>query len=281
VAHLQKLRSGRLGGLVKIILLNASIFVSISAIMLSTCRIASAQSNDLPCNVIMRFGYDPYQGVTVWPKMPQSEMAPDDALVHEKENILIRYPSLLWRYINNLKPDAPIEPSLYTHLYIKSVERVEKLEGRPSYYVPSSELFHISIDVNTPAKLDRVASTYLSGRSKDEDVIFVSHKVWTKLKDITIAKVYLSPLVAKGSRTRTLSPLKFFMAYLDVFTGLKIEQNWFLARKFKQEIDDGCLNGQLADCSILNVARKLYSVERKLTSIANTNVDVIKLVCDA
>jgi hypothetical protein len=68
------------------------------------------------------------------------------------------------------------------------------------------------------------------------------------------------------------------MAYFDIFTNMKVSDNWLLAREFKFEVLSGCLVGSSVDCSLLEVGRELSRRINVLRNLGRT--DASSAVCD-
>jgi hypothetical protein len=218
----------------------------------------TAHSQSLPCEVILKYAYDPFRGVVSWEKFPKIGVPADDpfrAFLAEKGLPLAEK---IWRYLNRLSPETALEKTEHYAIGVKSIEGVDDILKNKSIFTPSIELLRISKDISSQEKLEATASIYLNKRIDAGAKLITSYVVQDRKDDSRLFVAFISP-VSKNIRRQPIEVEEFAASLFEVFTNLRIEDDWFLNRRFVEEYKSGCLDGNSARCDIFNLGREFYA----------------------
>ena len=223
------------------------------------CFTATSNSQTVPCEILLKYSYDQYRGLQFWEQFPKLEVIDDDPLQNYLSGVALPLADKIWRFLNRLPSDANIETTRNVAIRIRSVRDFASLPGDKSLYVPVSELLSISLDLNSKEKMERAASEYLAKRIEAGAKIITSFVFGVANSADKLHAGYMSPILSNIDLRQIDIPANELAAsFFELFTNIRISDNWFIWRQFAGEYSNDCLNDAKSSCRLLLLGRVIY-----------------------
>jgi hypothetical protein len=233
--------------------------------------ITTGKSQVAPCESLLKYSYDKYRGLHIWEKFPKIRIGNDDPLRDYLLTVAAPLSEKMWIFLNRLPSGADIETPPAFSIGVRSVRDESGLVGDKSFYVPVSELLSISLDLGNREKVNKAASQYLNSRVATGAKIITSFVYNAPNSSNKVA--YMSPILGNIDLDKiNISTNDLAASFFELFTNIRIEDNWFIARQFSEEYASGCLNEAKSSCRLLLLGRALYDHANDLKQDARSDV---------
>ncbi len=244
-----------------------SLIVCTFGLLLASMTASGAQK--LSCESILKDAYDRSRGLVVWddfPKLGALNRDPEGRFFVDRGGPLAE---AIWRFLNGINNDQKFRITSYFAVRLKSIKDVDELWGDKALYVPLS-----TISGSSPVSVEKIeiaAREVLKSRIDAGASIITSYNFDVREDGKLVRVAFVSPVI-KNTPPDSPSLSDLAVAFLEVFTNLRIEDSVALREEVTEEFSAGCLHNFSKQCVMFDIARNIYRHAGELKKKAREDV---------
>lgn len=251
-------------------------WLAVCSIGLLLVLVTASSAQKLSCESILKDAYDRSRGLVVWDDFPKIGIPIGDS---ERQFFVdggVPLAEAMWRFMNGISYDQTFHLTPYFAARVNSIKDVDELWGNKSLYVPFSK---ISGSSPVPAEqINLAARDVLKSRIDAGATIITSYNFDIQEQEggKALRVAFVSPVI-KNIPPSGLSFSDLAIAFLEVFTNLRIEDFSALRDEVTEEYSVGCLQKFSKQCVVFGIAKNMYRHASELRK--ETKVDVANEIC--
>jgi hypothetical protein len=247
------------------------IWLTICAVCLLLASVTASGAQKLSCESILKDAYDRTRGLVVWDDFPKL-----GALIRDPEGQYFvdrggPLAEAIWRFLNDISNDEKFRITSYFAMRLKSIKDVDELWGDKALYVPLSKISGSSRV--SDEKVEVAARQVLKSRIDAGSAIITSYNFDIREDGKVVRAAFVSPVI-KNTPPDGPSLSDLAVAFLEVFTNLRIEDSVVLREELTKEYSAGCLQKFSKQCVMFDIARNMYRHANKLKTKAREDVAI-------
>ena len=224
----------------------------------STTGWSQPNAESVPCEVLLSYSLDKRRGLNIWEKFPKIGVSTNDPTERFFVTKGAPMAEKLWRYLNGMPADAAITSTHHYGMRVRSVNKAGELLGKRFLYASMPELFNAS-NISSMDKIEEAAERYLNQKMDSGAKVITSSIFRVQESEAEFPVAFISPVKRNIVWDNNEVPMdQLAAAFFEIFTNLRIEDNWFINRLFLAEYARGCLESNDASCRIFRIGRSLY-----------------------